>query len=79
MARYKLDFYRKKDNSGIPFPEPLYFRPQFIKAKNIKEVTDIIHIIGNYGIASHDSDFNYESDEELVKVSKFNKLTNKFQ
>jgi hypothetical protein len=71
MARYRLDFYRKS-NVGVSFPTPIFFRSQFIKAKNIKGVTDIVHILGNYGVANHESDFNYESEDMAIMVLKFN-------
>lgn len=71
MNKYRLDFYRKS-NVGASFPTPIFFRSQFIKAKNIKEVTLAVYAIGNYNVAGHESDFNYESEDMAIKVLKLN-------
>ena len=71
MNKYRLDFHRKS-NVGVSFPTPIFFRSQFIKAKNIKEVTFAVYAIGNYNVADHNSDFNYESEDMAIKVLKYN-------
>ena len=71
MNKYRLDFYRKS-NVGISFPTPVYMRSQFIKAKNIREVTLAVYAIGNYNVAGHESDFNYKSEDMAIKVLKYN-------
>ena len=71
MSKYRLDFYRKS-NVGTSFPTPIFFRSQFIKAKNIREVTLAVYTIGNYSIADHNSEFNYESEDMEIKVLKYN-------
>ena len=71
MNKYRLDFYRKS-NVGVSFPTPIFFRSQFIKVKNIKEVTLAVYAIGNYNVTNHESDFNYESEDMVIKVLKYN-------
>jgi hypothetical protein len=71
MNKYRLDFYRKKDNMGEKLQSPIFWRSQFIDAKNIKEVTIAVSVIENYKPAPFDSDFNYESEYCFVKVLKY--------
>jgi hypothetical protein len=73
MNKYRLDFYRKKDNNGVSMRDPIYLRSQFIDAKNIKEVTFAVSLIGNYNSAPPESTHNYENEDYLVTVLKFDK------
>ena len=71
MNKYRLDFYRKS-NVGVSFPTPIFFRSQYIGGKNIRDVTLAVYAIGNYNVADHNSDFNYESEDFAIKVLKYN-------
>jgi hypothetical protein len=76
MSKYRLDIYKKLSSASIA--RPIFFRSQFITAKNMKDVAIAISTIGNYEIAPPESEHNFVSEDGAITVRKFNKKLDKY-
>lgn len=76
MSKYRLDMYKRLSKASVA--EPIFFRSQFIKAENMREVAVAVSTIGNYDIAPPESEHNFVSEDGAITVKKFNKKLDRY-